>query len=222
MARSSRSWPAPTPDGTVNQKVEPSTSRALDADLTAHAARSAACRSRGRARCRRIPARTEPSTWLKRWNRRGCLSAGNADAGVGHREPKDRLGGARLDCRRSLSVTPPLRRELDGVVEEVEQHLAQAGLVADEQRRQAPDRGRRARSRPFCRRARLHDRHGFVDQRSGSRRAAARARSGRPRSCEKSRMSLTTVSSAVPALRICSTARRWSSVRSDLRRGAGP
>ena len=80
----------------------------------------------GRGRCRRICRVLEPSTWENGWNSSACLSAGDADAGVGHGEFEQGVAAVAADLRRRLDADAALRRELDGVADQIGQHLPQA------------------------------------------------------------------------------------------------
>ena len=76
--------------------------------------------------------RIEPSTWLKRWNSRPCLSRGmpmpvSLTRKRSRRSDEPELFGV---SERTVSVTEPCAREFHGIVEKVEEHLPQPGLVS--------------------------------------------------------------------------------------------
>ena len=100
---------------------------------------------------------------------------------------------------RSASVTrtttSPFVGELDGVADDVEQHLAQAAGVADEQARHVARRCRTASSRPFSAARRRQQPRRVADHLAHVERRRVRARAACASIFEKSRTSLTTARS---------------------------
>ena len=127
--------------------------------------------------------RIEPSTWLKRWNRRSSLLAPgyrcrcrDGKATISQRAP-----AAMVEADRNLAVA----RELDSSVEKVEQGLAQPGLVAD-QRRRKPRVDREADQEGLPLGDRGDDRGRLAEPAPPARRVPAPGRSVPPR-CARNR-----------------------------------
>ena len=134
----------------VNQKRAAFAGLALDADLAAHQLDQLLADGQAEAGAA-VPARGGAVGLREALEDAACLLRRDADAGVGDRRS---AGSARPRSvsRRAVDATHDLAAlgELDGVADEVDQHLAQAAGIADAARRARRARREQASSRPFC------------------------------------------------------------------------
>ncbi len=116
--------------GSANQKVMPLPRLALDADLARPSARRGAWRSPAPGRCRRSCRVVEPSACAKASKMRAALAPGCRCRCRATSKRRARRCARSRRCSATADARPRRCGELDGVADQVDQHLPQPDRVA--------------------------------------------------------------------------------------------